>query len=192
MSEPAEAFEQHQWERRHALVYRLQLSALYHQKQSRWYDWCHKITQAISVLGSAAAIAHLLAKHVDAQLCASAIVAVVSTLALVFGWTQKSRLHHEMARDYRRLLADVERAGEVPDERQIDRWTADCTTLESQEPATLAMLVLECQYELSLAYGTAATHVRPSIIRRLLMHVLDFSVTAHASKLRPGGAEVHD
>jgi hypothetical protein len=102
----------------------------------------------------------------------AAAVAVVSTLALVFGWSANARLHFELARDFRRLLAQLESAGEHVDSPALDGLCAQYHQLAAQEPAPMAGLVRACQNQLAPAMGGA---VRPQPwLERVLMHVWDF------------------
>ena len=132
--------------------------------------------QAVAVLGSATAVLQLLADNRTAQLWASATVAVVSTLLLVYTPSAKANAHSNMVRDYRKLLAAVHAAGEYPKVHDIDRWVSETVNLESQEPSAMSALVCECQYQLAISTPGAAQSIeRPSWWKRILMQLIDFS-----------------
>ncbi len=171
------AFDRHQWDRRDTLIYKLRLSALYHQKRARYYELSDKVLQAVAVLGSTGAVYELLATRRDVQLWLSGGVAVVSTLLLVFAPSTKANLHSNMVKDFRRLLAAVHAAGEYPEATTIDAWMSECVSLEAQEPCSLSALVAECEFQLSVGSG-GTNVVRPAWWKRRLMHLIDFSPKA--------------
>ena len=143
MSDSPDEVRTHDWMRRCELLYDLRLSCLYHQKRSRFFDAWERASQAIAVLGSTAAISQILSGNPGSQLVAAAVVAVSSTVVLVFGTNQKARVHAELARDCSRLIAEIERSGEEPSHTDLDKWRATLSTLEADEPAALSSLVIE-------------------------------------------------
>lgn len=169
-------FELHQWNRREQLVYKLRLSALVHEKRARYYELTAKLMQAIAVLGSTAAVSQLVTEHRPVQLWASVVVAVVSTLTLVYTPSSRANVHSNLVRDYRKLLASVLVVGEHPEVENLDRWLSDSVALEAQEPRALGALVAECQYILNLSAPAGSPPIpRPTAWKRSLMHWIDFT-----------------
>ena len=174
MSDAKKAFTDYQHGRRNTLVYRLRLSSLYHQKRARFFEGCDRFATAFSVVGSAAAILQFIKPIApNSELWASAAVTLVSTTALVWAFSQKARQHSELARDFRKLLGDVESAGEYLEAEQIDRFNGSFHQLASQEPAPMSALVAECQNQLAMASQGKPVVVLP-LHQRLLKNFIDF------------------
>jgi len=172
MSKPNDALSAHTWKRRCALQYKLQLSALYHLKRARFFDACDKCATAFAVVGSAAAIISVMQKIEGGEIAMSAAVTVVSTLALVFSFSQKARQHSDLARDFRRILGQLERVGEYPTVEQIDQLVSATVELESQEPSPMSALVADCQNQLAAKHGHLVVDL--PFHQRLLKQFLDF------------------
>lgn len=179
-----ETLRLHVWERRKACVHKLKVSALYHLKRSRWFEILDRGTTGFAIIGSAGAVISLIKPvsflGMGAELWLSGAVAVVSTLGLVFAWGQKARQHAELARDFRKLLAEVERAGHYPTAEQIDGFNADAVALDSLEPSPMTVVQTECENQLAISAGGAPL-VRLPWHQRLLKHVIDFPPIAPAA-----------
>lgn len=165
-----------QHERRCKLRHRLRVSALYHQRRSRFFDICDKFSSAYAVVASTAAISQLfgdatiLSRPVEVALGAS--VALVSTIALVAGYSSKSRDHFTLAADYRKVLAELEEAGDWPAVALLDKWSASCTTIESREPAPMTTLVQACENQVNIADDGEVVPI--PLGKKLFMQVWDF------------------
>lgn len=99
---------------------------------------------------------------------------MVSTASLVYGPSAKARKHSELARDFKRLEADIVGAGTDLTPEQICKFDAQYLKIESSEPATLGALATQCHNELSVAYGLR-DHVTPlPWIQRAFKNWFDF------------------
>lgn len=166
------------WDRRHGLLYRVQLSVLYHQKRERYFDACDKIAKAIAIIGGSAALSRM--GGPDLILYVAAVITITSTLSLVFGFSDRSKRHSELARSFRQLEAEICGKGERDfTEADLNAWTAKERTLEGSEPPALGALVILCQNELAMAQGQQDKIVRISWLRRTLAHVLDIPPPHH-------------
>ncbi len=164
----------HIWKMRHEVLYRCELSALYHQKRERFFEAADKAGKAVAVIGGSAALAKLAAP--DALVWIAGAITVTSTLSLVLGFSERARRHAELARGFKQIEADIRRAGERNfDDVQVCDWAARVAVLEASEPPALGALVRVCQNELALARGEKEA-IRPiRFHHRLLAHILDFS-----------------
>ncbi len=159
------------WNRRHAALYRIELSALYHQKRERFFDFCDRGAKVVSIVGGSAALYKLGTDEVVA--IAAALITVVSALSLVLGFGEKARRHSELARNFKQMQAEMLRVGERDyTEDNLRDWEARTALLEASEPASLGVLVRICQNELASARPDGVR--RPvGVLRWPLAHLLD-------------------
>jgi hypothetical protein len=138
-------------------MWKLRLSARYHQKRERFLDGVDRFTQCVGVLGGAAAFSQVFVQANESQISwwnwlPGACVAVISAAALCYGPGAKARKHAELARDTMRLHAQVVRSGS-PTPAQRAEFHAELLILESEEPGSLRCLVRQCENELNEADG---------------------------------------
>lgn len=134
------------------LLWRVRLSALYHLKRERFLDGMDKAAKAVSAIGGAAAFSQL-KDNANFGLWVVGFITLVSTLSLVYGPSTKARKHAELARDYKRLEAEIICVGAVISEPQIAKFDSKLVSLEASEPASLGALVTQCHNELCEAIG---------------------------------------
>lgn len=134
------------------VLWNIRLSALYHLKRERFLDGADKASKAVSALGGAAAFSQLKANP-ELGLWVVGFITLVSTLSLVYSTSSKARKHAELARDFRRLEADILGLGDAITAPEIAKFEAKRVSLESSEPASLGALVTQCHNELSEATG---------------------------------------
>lgn len=165
------------WKRRHEILYRIELSALYHQKRERFFELCDKLAKAMAVIGGSAALANL--GGASMVKVAAAIITVTSTLSLVLGFSDRARRHAEFARSFRELEGEVVALGERDfAEPDLNAWMARTRALESTEPPALSALVRLCQNELALAQGHPESVHPVAMHQRYLAHLFDFSAAS--------------
>ncbi len=162
------------WNTRHDVLYRVQLAVLYHQKRERYFDGCDKIAKAIAIIGGSAALSRIGAS--DLMPYVAATITVTSTLSLVFGFSDRSKRHSELARSFRQLESEIVGKGERDfTEPDVSAWGAKTRALETSEPPALGALVIVCQNELAIAQGQRDRIVPLSWPRRALAQLLDLS-----------------
>ena len=166
------------------LLWRVRLSALYHLKRERFLDGVDKAAKLVSALGGAAAFSQV--KNTgDLGFWITGFITVVATLSLVYGPSAKARKHAELARDFKRLEAEVVGTGRSDTEAQICKFEAQYLSLESSEPAALGALVTLCHNELCEAYGVRNQITRLPWWQSLLRNYFDFDQTmAHAASAK--------
>jgi len=148
------------------------VSALYHQKRERFLDGIDRFAQCVGVLGGAAAFSQILG-NVRFGWVPAGIVAIVSSLTLCYGPGAKARKHSELARDFKRLHADITLAGKLIPGDTLNKFKAAYLHLEAEEPAALRCLVRQCENELSEAFGHHGDIDLLSFWDRLWMNVVD-------------------
>lgn len=168
---------QYLWDKRHAVLYRTELSTLYHQKRERFFSVCDKLGNAVGVIGGSAALASLSNPELLAWIALA--ITVVSSIALVFGFSDRARRHADLAKDFRQLESAIVGRGERDfTEQDVSAWDASTRMLESTEPPALGALVVLCQNELARAQGQLGCVVQMNWMERLGAHFVDFNVSA--------------
>lgn len=162
----------HLWAKRHEVLYRVELSALYHQKRERFFEACDKLAKAVAVIGGSVSLARL--GGADLMLFVAAAITLTSTLSLVFGLSDRARRHASLASDFRRLEADIVARGERDfTESDIGAWCARERTLEASEPPALGNLVRICQNELAVAQNQPEKVKPVGFVRHMAAHWVD-------------------
>jgi hypothetical protein len=134
------------------LLWSIRLSALYHLKRERFLDGVDKAAKFVSALGGAAAFSQI-KDNANLGMVFVGFITVISCLSLVYGPASKARKHAELARDFRRLEADVMTPGAAITREQINKFTGQRLSLEASEPASLGALVTQCHNELCGSSG---------------------------------------
>ena len=158
------------------LTWRVRLSALYHMKRERFLDGVDKAAKGVSALGGAAAFSQFKSDS-DLGLWITGIITVVATLSLVYGPSAKARKHAELARDFKRLEAEIVALGSVLSQSQVALLESKFLTLESSEPASLGALVTQCHNELSEAIGDKRAITRLPLLHRMFKNWFDIDQT---------------
>lgn len=165
------------WGKRHALLERIAIAVLYHQKRERFFEVWDKSTKGIAIAGGSAALAKVAGD--SGLVVVASLITVTSTAALVFGFSDRSKRHAELARNFRTLEAEIVEAGERDfSEKDLSRWEAKQRMIETSEPPALGVLVVVCQNELAIAAGHRDRVVPIPWYKRIFAHYWDFS-TAH-------------
>lgn len=167
-----EALNEYRWQRRHNIKYDTELSAIYHRRRERFFETIDKTAKALALVGASAAFTKVFGPETLA--IAAAIIAVPTTIALVWGVSERAIRHALLARDYRNLLADIEEMGEIEfTDADLDKWRARFLRLESGEPRQLSAVVILSQNEIASRSRCEQTPL--TLVQRLFAHVLDFT-----------------
>ena len=165
------------WNKRHEVLYRTELSTLYHKKRDRFFSVWDKLASAVGVIGGSAALANL--SNPDHLAWIALVITLVSSAALVIGFSDRARRHSDLAKDFRQLEASIVARGERDfTEQDVLGWDSSTRMLESSEPPVLGALVVLCQNELARAQGHESCVVQMNLIQRVMAHVVDFNVSA--------------
>jgi len=174
----SDSYTSYLWGRRCGTVYRVRLSILYHLKRERFFDHVDKACSMLTAIAATAAVGLILKDHQSVDATVAVITAVLSLVPLVFNPANMARQHGQTAAEFRRLLADCERAGERWDEAACDQFAGRVVELEATEPAPMAALVADCQNQLAVARGKPEDQVALRWYERLLMHWWMFDASA--------------
>ena len=167
------------WDAREHLIEEAQVNHLYHRKRERLFASLDRWSKALALIFGSAAATDLM-MTADAKAAAGLIVALASLPAIVFTWSDKARLHSELAADYAHIEADLESAGVLNDEG-LSQFRSKLIRARAKEPPELAALLLSCQNELYVAND------QPELVvslgwRRYFMHF--FSLPIPSEKMQ--------
>ena len=166
------------WDRRHRLLYEINLSTLYHRKRERWFDAWDRLGKAIALIAGTAAFSRAIGESWVTTVVA-ALVAITSSLSLVFAFSEKARRHAEFARSFCEIGAELAKKGERDfEEEDLSECDAKIQSLEAQEPASLGALVRLCQNEIAIAQGHPQRVTPIGFFQRFFAHVWDFKSPA--------------
>lgn len=171
----SEAQADYLWGLRHQALYRCQLSTRYHRRRERFFDWADRAANAVALVGGSAAFAA--ATQPELVRWAALGVAAASVCALVFGFADKARRHAALAESFKRIEADILRAGDYDfTEAQVNAWRAQLAETEAGEPPVLRPLVALCQNDIAAAAGQPHRMTTLPWYQRALAQVVDFEV----------------
>lgn len=161
---------EYHWAARHEALYRVELSVLYHQKREKFFDVFDKFAKIMSVLGGAVVIARVLSP--DQLTGVAALSTVSSAVSLVFGLSDKAKRHSELAKNFRRLEADIHSKGVTTfTDLDIASWNAKIRELEAGEPAPLATLTMLCQNKLAIAQNQPEKVIKINLFKKIFSHL---------------------
>lgn len=134
----------HDWEKRSCLIDRIDVSILYNRMRERFLSSVSRVVTAIAIVGGSAAFSTVATPAVAQW--AGLVVAATSTIALVFGVSDRARLHGELAARYTALLSNIAARGEYDfTSDDLAAWESSFYQIEMDEPAPLPTLVRICQ-----------------------------------------------
>jgi hypothetical protein len=167
----------HAWEKRHAALYKAELSALYHQKRERFFELLDKLGKAAAVFGGSAALWKLGDPDVVARI--AAFITATSALSLVFSFSERSKRHAELARSFRDVISDISSKSDFGvTDAMASEWAGKVCALEAKEPPTLGALTVMCQNELAIARGDKNLVHPQNVLIRWGAHFFDMPQTA--------------
>lgn len=155
------------------LLWRVRLSNLYHLKRERFLDGADRASKAVSALGGAAAFTQIRSSP-DIGLWMTAVITVIATMSLVYGLGAKARKHAELARDFKRLEAEITEGSLEINVVGLKKLEAKYLGIESSEPPALSALTTHCHNELCVAYGKLEEVTLLPWYQKLLKNFFDF------------------
>lgn len=162
----------HLWVRRQNVLYIAELSALYHQKRERFFELWDKLGKVASLLGGSAALYKVSQQQTVTQV--ALLITVTSALSLVFGFSERSKKHAELSRNFKQLIGAIAAKGVFDfTESDVNAWEAERYQLETSEPPALSMLVVMCQNEIAVAKDQKDKVVPVGFFKRQLANFID-------------------
>lgn len=135
-------------EKKYSLLFSIRRSVRYHNRRRRFFDNFQNITTALSLLSGSAAIANAISATEQKVIAIAlpAIITILNTIALVVKYTEKSRLHSELAKRF--LQLEQEMILKMPPTFQdIQDWSAKRLQIETEEPPIKRVLDSICHNE---------------------------------------------
>lgn len=154
MSEPQTTDElaEYRWSMRSAVVYRAQMSALYHRDREAFFERLDRASKMLALLASGAALADVLGPEQRKLLLV--VVACSSAGSIAFSWGEKARLHADLASRWTMLEAEIERVGPHDfSDQNLSAWKSRRAEIEASEPPHSEALIQKIQNRLAAARG---------------------------------------
>lgn len=162
------------YEEQDTLVDRCRLSASYHGKRERFLGGTERVMQAVTALAATSAFAKIAGDSVSNGLGQglALVAAIAAILPLVFGFSEKARVHGQLKAQFKTTLAAMYAVGLEWSEEQLSDFKGQVAKIESGEPPALAALVIHCQNE--IAVGAREKIYPLEWWEALLMHFISF------------------
>ena len=132
------------------LRFSVDVSVRYHDRRRWFFDFVGRSISALSILGGSAAVAALISVVKGSGgagelviLFSATGIAVLNVLDLVFGFSERARLHDNLYRKYIELEAGIVGTLEPTDE-QAKGWLAENLLIERDEPSTYHGIYAQC------------------------------------------------
>jgi hypothetical protein len=164
------------WNERRYVNYRVELNVRYHRKRERFFALCDRWSKAFSLIAGTAAFSSLVPSPKGKSI-AGLIVALSAMPALVFSWSDKARLHADLAQKFLALEAEIVKVGKRNfTEDQINEWHSKILTIEASEPPGLSVLEAICHNSIMDSLGEPERKIKLNWFKKSLMHFIDFNV----------------
>lgn len=175
-TEPAisDALQKHFWDKRSDILYRAELSTLYHRKRENFFTLLDKWDKIFTLLFGSIAFFKIV--NLDQHPLWALPFAILSLSSLIFDFSENSRKHGELATKFKLLEAAIEKVGEWNfNQDNLSEWSARIREIESWEPTAYTLLVRLCQNELANAKGIAGDISKIPFYKAWLAHLIPFS-----------------
>lgn len=170
------------WREWLAVTYRCDVSALYNRKRERFFTLCDRWSKVLSLIASGAAFSSFL-EEPEQKAMAAVVVSAVTLPSLLFAWSDKARLHGELAQKYLALRAEISRVGKRDfTEKDIDNWDAEISIIEQTEPSILSAVLAECSNHIASREYEPEKIVKLSVRQKIFAHLFDTHVSWPAPK----------
>lgn len=174
IEELSDELQDHCWNRRGGILFRLQISADYHVERESHFDMCDKMVSTLVTFAATAAFVAVFGEHTDIGKGAAALASLASIAQVVFNPSSSARRHARLAAEFRQVMANARRTGEHWTPTQCDEFEARVAELEASEPAPMSAVVLECENRAALRAGKPPIVALPKLIR-LVQHWWNFN-----------------
>lgn len=159
------------WHERHQVLYRVELSVIYHLKREKFFNRCDKFTKVISIVGGSTVIVQLLAPQ--ALLVIAAAITISSVASLIFNFSDKAKSHWELAKNFRQLESEIfNKEKLIFNAQDLSGWNSRIRDIEKNEKANISTLVIICQNELARAQNQPEKIVKIPFLKKFFAHLL--------------------
>lgn len=164
----------HLWNRRCDIIYRAELSTLYHRKRERFFALLDRWDKIFTLLFGTAAFAQVIT--LDRQPLLALPFVMLALASLIFDFAESARRHGELASSFKLLESTIEAAGERDFvEPDLNLWSARLREIESGETSVYNLLVRICQNEIARSRGNKGDVTYIPVWRACLAYVVPFS-----------------
>jgi hypothetical protein len=151
-------------------------SRRYHAKMRAFYRNLYDLTVAATALTGSAAFVSLIGDSSWLAKWLTGIVAIASTLELVFGLSKKADIHDSLCRRFTELAADIERKEAT--EENLQEVRARRLMIERDEPTERRLIDLLAQNEECRSRGVSPDDLVPiTMPQRVLGYVWTFGMS---------------
>ena len=161
------------------LLFDVRRSVRYHIRRHKFFRNCHRIVLFSSLIFGSITVAAL-AEAIGVwplwvKALPAAIVSVMAGLDLVFGWTEKSWQHSDLARQFIKLERRMISGSAEPDFELIRDVTDKRLKIEAAEPPVLRVLDTLCHNDMMRSMGHKKDEmIKVNIIQRWCAPFFDF------------------
>lgn len=157
-------------DRKYELNFNIGRSIRYHKARQRFFDLLDKFSNFISILLGSSSVYVFSQQSTDLAMWLGISVSIVSSLALVFGFSTKARDHFDFAKQYavqeRRLIK------ESLSDDLLNSVEDEIRSIESNEPNVLRTLNDLCWNDEAKAQGVPKEEfIKVHCLRRLFRHL---------------------
>jgi hypothetical protein len=150
-------------------------SRRYHAKMRAFYQSCHDYTTAATAISGASGFIAVLAQSSRLAAGLTAIVAIASTLDLVFGFDKKAAIYDGLCRRFTELASQIE--GWRPTPENLTKARERRLQIEADEPTERRIVDLMAQNEECRARGVSSDELlRISRLQRMFGYVFTFGL----------------
>lgn len=97
-----------------ALRFEATVNGRYHTSRQGWYEFCHRWSMFIVVIGGAAVVAEGVGSHKSYAWLIALIPTIAGTIDLVFDFSAKAALHARLQEKCYEIIADIEQSTDEP------------------------------------------------------------------------------
>jgi len=140
------------------LLFEVRQSIRYHSKRADFFSFLNKSITAISIISGSAVFAFILSKTTNdgnywPSIISSAIITILSTIGLTFGYSSREQLHSELKIKFINLERNIIKCENL-DEKTLKEFNSERLSIETNEPAISQTLNEVCYNEQAIAEGS--------------------------------------
>lgn len=155
----------------YSLDFTVHVSLRYHARRRAFFDAAHRISIALVAVGGSAGFVAILGDETTLAKFVTAFLAVVATLDLVIGYSERARDYDSLYRRFSDLAVSI--AGVTdPSEDQIREWTSERMRIEKDEPTSIDVLNVICHNEEAEARGQSESKFKVRWWQRPMCHLV--------------------
>jgi hypothetical protein len=161
-----------------ALMFGVRRSIRYHLHRRKFFERLGTWTNFLLIISGSTVIG-LASKYGTTDnlsiVVVGAIIAILSSIDLVVGFSNKARDYHDLVKDFSGLEMEMTKCKSITQE-SLSEFTNKRLAIEENEPPTLLVLDMHCHNELCLAMGVSKSELYDiGLIRYICMDYFDIN-----------------